>query len=157
LPLTVTEIWTLSFGPTPVNVTVALEPGPVKFSCTVPSGTLVNVNCPWLSAVVEMPVPTTLTVTLRVSSMLNEPDSTARGAVMALPLMIPEIDAPADEEDGATGDREALPPQAVATMAVSTKAKTVMMDRMTFMNFLQSGKLRPATAINIPSRPLRLS
>src|SRR5580765_2396754 len=133
LPLTVTAICTLSFGPTPVSVTVALEPGPVKFNCTVPDGTLFSVNCPWLSAVVEMPVPTIVTVTPRASSTLNDSDPAARRAAKTLPLMVPEIDAPADADEGPTGDSAAFPPQAAAKAAASTKAKTVTFDRTAFM------------------------
>jgi hypothetical protein len=63
----------------------------------------------------------------------NEPDSTARGAGRALPLIVPEIDAPAEVDEGPTGDNEAFPPHAVARVAMRTNAKIVMPDRTTFM------------------------
>ena len=71
-PLTVTVICTRSPAPTPCTVTVAFEFGALKFKTTVPLGTLLSVNWPWLSAFVEMPVPTTEIVTpLFESSVVN--------------------------------------------------------------------------------------
>jgi hypothetical protein len=80
---------------------------------------LVSVNCPRLSATVEMPVPATDTVTPCASSRLNEPDSIVSAAERALPLIVPDMDAPADE-DGAMGDDSVpSPPQSATTKVVS--------------------------------------
>ena len=57
-----TEISMRSVGCTLFNVTSAVAPLPVNCSCTAPAGTLVNVKLPLASAVVVLPVPTTVTV-----------------------------------------------------------------------------------------------
>src|SRR5258705_5119906 len=106
-------ICTLSSGPMPLSVIVALAPGAVKFSVTVPSGTLFSVNCPWPSVVVEMFVPAMDTVTLVDASVPKVPPSSARVAVIPAPLTVPEIEAPADDDEGPTGESEAFPPHAV--------------------------------------------
>ena len=76
----------------------------------------------------------------------------ASGAATALPLMVPEIDAPADAEEGPTGDSVAFPPQAAASRAVRAMPRIVTCGRTTFMNCLQSGELSPAyLATDIPA------
>src|SRR5258705_13926981 len=99
----------------PVRVIVALDPGAVKFSVTVPAGTLFSVNCPWPSVVVEMFVPAIKTVTLIEASMLNAPPSNGRVPVTPVPLTVPEIDWPTDDyvREGPTGRSVGSPqPQA---------------------------------------------
>src|SRR3954465_5200302 len=100
---------------------VAFDPGPVKLNCTVPAGTLFSVNCPWLPAVVEIPVPTTVMVTPGTSMVAN--GLLARDRADAL-FTVPEIDAPADD-DGATGDNEALPDPPHAVVMAATHAATI--------------------------------
>jgi hypothetical protein len=83
---------------------------------------LFSVNCPWPSVVVEMFVPTMETVTLLVASVLNVLPSSARGAVTPVPLTVPEIDAPADDLEGPTGESDASPPpHAVAATIVAAR------------------------------------
>jgi hypothetical protein len=80
-----------------------------------------------------MPVPATDTVTPRASIKLNEPESRIRGVETALPLIVPEIVAPADE-DGPTGDENVpSPPHAATTKAVSTQARKVRKYRGTII------------------------
>jgi hypothetical protein len=70
--------------------------------------------------VVEMFVPAIETVTLLVASMLNAPPSSARVAVTPVPLTVPEIDAPADDDvrEGPTGESDASPPPHAATATI---------------------------------------
>src|SRR6185503_20244 len=114
-------ICTLSSGPIPLNVIVALDPGAVKFSVTVPSGTLFSVNCPWPSVVVEMFVPAMETVTLLEASVLKVPPSSARVALTPAPLTVPEIDAPDKDPEGPTGESDAFPPHADTATIIAAR------------------------------------
>jgi hypothetical protein len=135
----------------PVRVIVALDPGAVKFSVTVPSGTLFSVNTPWPSVVVEMFVPAIETVTLLVASMLNAPPSSARVAVTPVPLTVPEIDGPADDDvrEGPTGESDASPPPHAATA-------TIVAARMIrFITPSPPGKLGEYWASRVPAELTR--
>src|SRR4051812_18954056 len=105
----------------PLSVMLALAPGAVKFSVTVPSGTLFNVNCPWPLVVVEMLVPAIETLTLLASIRLREPGLSARIVVRPLPVTVPEIDAPADVDEGPTGDIDAFPPHAATATIIAAR------------------------------------
>src|SRR5437773_10786427 len=105
----------------PLSVIVALAPGLVKFSVTVPVGTLVRVNWPWPSTVVEMLGPAMETVMPLVARMANDPEFSVRIAVTAPPLTVPEIDAPADVDEGPTGDSEAFPPHAATATIIAAR------------------------------------
>jgi hypothetical protein len=111
---------------------------------------LLSVNCPWPSVVVEMFVPAIETVTLLVASMLNAPPSSARVAVTPVPLTVPEIEGPADEDrEGPTdeGATDAFPPHAV----------TATIDAARMIRFITPnppGKLGEYSARGVPVEAL---
>jgi hypothetical protein len=61
------------------------------------------------------------TVTLLEASVLNVPPSSARVAVIPAPLTVPEIEAPADDDEGPTGESEAFPPHAVTATIIAVR------------------------------------
>src|ERR1051325_1652424 len=68
-----------------------------------------------------MLVPAIETLTLLASIRLNEPALSARTAVSPLPLTVPEIDGPADVDEGPTGDSEAFPPHAATATIIAAR------------------------------------
>ena len=83
---------------------------------------------------------------LRVSSVLNVSPLGVRDGVgvTALPRTVPLIDAPADADEGPTGDRDAFPPHAVARTATTASTAVPAAERI---RCIQSSSESELTAV----------
>src|SRR3954464_2188303 len=89
-------------------------------------------------------VPAIETVTLLEANIPNVPPSSARMAVTPAPLTVPEIEAPADDDEGPTGESVAFPPHAVTA--------TIIAERMIrFITPSPPGKLGGHWARGVPA------
>jgi hypothetical protein len=58
---------------------------------------------------------------LLAPNMLKDPESSARIPVTELPLIVPEIDGPADVAEGPTGESAAFPPHAATATIIAAR------------------------------------
>src|SRR5262245_31545457 len=88
-----------------------------------------------------MPVPTTDTVTpLRVSSVVRVFSARVRSGAMAVPLIVPVMDALPDRgDDGPTCDMEAFPPHAATSTLATTSTAMAVVGRTSCIAVLQDG------------------
>jgi hypothetical protein len=89
-------------------------------------------------------VPAMETVTLLEASVLNVPPSSARVALTAAPLTVPEIDAPDNDLEGPTGESEAFPPHAVTATIIAVRM-------IRFITTSPPGKLGEYWARGVPA------